>query len=213
MPVGCLAAALTLGGCAIPAEPSSSPQIGPTVALRIPAYSAAPGGALSNATQRTFAVEPARDARSGLQPAGRIGEETDVGGKFVAHVSTRPPPAQLLQDVFSAELGAAGLRASADNPDIRITPEIRRFEIATPTTLFHSDVNVAIDVGVSLEAPPHPGRSTRYASQCTRRAGMWSGVTVDFMTEVVADCLKQIGEQFRRDAAVRDLLNRTGAQR
>lgn len=176
--------------------------------LRMAPYQAEPGvSALSQVPQRTFAVEPTHDARQGVESASQI---ADVGKDLHQQVATIPPPARLVEDVFSTELSAAGHRPSADNPDLRLVPEMRRFELWAAGKFLPLDVSAAVDVSVKLQAAQQPPRSREYSAQCAGHAGWWSGPNEEFMSRLVADCLKQIGSQFRQDAAVRDFLNSAG---
>jgi len=181
------------------------------ITLRMPAYSAVPGpSALTVVPPRSFSVEAARDARPGSQSASRIGEISDSPS---GEVDTIPPPARLIQDVFSAELGAAGHRPSADNPDIRIVPEMRRFELSAEGKVLPLDVSAAVDITVNLQAPQQPERSRDYSAKCAAHAGWWSGPNAEFMTRLVGDCLQQIGSQFRQDLAVREFMDSIGPQK
>lgn len=177
-----------------------------SMALRMPAYAATPGAsALSEAPKRTFSVEAARDARPGSGPASRIYETYDV--------HTVPAPARLLQDVFSAELAAAGHRPSSETPDVRIVPEMRRFDLWDQGKFWslHTDVNGEVEVTVRLEAPQQSARSRDYSAKCTGRIG--GIVSPKVLSRIVADCLREVGAQFRQDAAVRDFLASAGPQR
>lgn len=180
------------------------------IKLRMAPYGAEAGGsALSDVPPRTFAVEAVRDARPDVLSASRI---ADVGKDLHQQVATIPPPAQLVQDVFSGELSAAGHRSSLDNPDLHVVPEMRRFEIWAEGKVFPLDVTAAVDVTVSLRSAQQPERARDYSAQCAGHAGWWSGPDAEFMSKLVADCLKQIGGQFRQDAAVRDFLTATRPQ-
>lgn len=174
--------------------------------VRIAPYAATPGASvLAEVPQRTFVVEAARDARPGVHPASEIGDFGGPNGEF----DTVPPPGRLIQDVFSAELSAAGHRPASDNPDFRIIPEMRRFDVWAEGdgSKFHSDVKAGVDITVSFEAPRQPARSRDYSANCTRQATFTIGQGL--LAPLVADCLKQIGAQFRQDVAVRDFLNAT----
>jgi hypothetical protein len=177
----------------------------------MPRYAATAGaGVLSGLPPRTFAVEAARDARPGLRPGSKIAQFGDnPSGEFDAI----PSPARLLQDVFSAELGAAGHRPSAENPDVRIVPEMRRFEAGPGGTFFHSNVSAAVEVSVKLEGLGQAARSRDYSAQCTKDTTWSFTISAGLLSRLFADCLKQIGVQFRQDGAVRDFLNSTSPRR